>query len=377
MFKLPNRQNSFYADTGRPILRPGAIGADVPRLGSPTGPVYTPGVAPATKTTEVKVTDPNASFTVLRKTKNPLLEAANIGALDRLNTDLTSNAKSLEDYSKKLVDLGRVNTANLAQENRTIDDIFNGTVANDLAGIRSRYAAAARRGVDSAIGAADAARKSMAAGNGMGGSSFFGRQAALLRSDASSRLAADLADRERADYGYVEGREGAALGARRRLGLDAASDILLPVQARDSMRNAELARLGQLGALDERNNFYGLDDGQSTTPYFPQYAPTPGYYPGSFPLNGMGGDTYVPRDYRPVAPAPRAPAGLSPAQARFNERERQRLRDFYTPREVSTDFQAPIGNGTLPDNFYDLTDSQQAEYTNMLNDAAYFQGNFE
>lgn len=300
-FNQPNRQANFWADTGKSMAAPTGQ-----TLGSPSGTSYTPGAgftfAPTTPTVA-----PGAGYSLLQQTKNPVLGLGQLSYLNKLGETSAANTKDLTDFTSRLKtfqpgQLGAVN-----QELSNITDVFSGKVGNDLAGIRDRYAQGARLATDNAIAAGNAARKSQAIGSGIGGSSYFGRQAAALQNEAGAKLAADLADRERADFGYVRGLQGSLLGRRDALANSYSGNALLPVQARGQILGSELGSLGQLGAMDLQNNIYGVTDNQSNQPFFPGSAPVSGYLPGGQIGGSVNGGNFftqpnVSRSYRPQLP---------------------------------------------------------------------------
>lgn len=368
-FSQPNAQAYRYADTGNEILRPGALSASTMRLGSSTGPAYQPGAPNSgfTLPTPVGVGGGSSDrYSMFKQIINPELQTPFAKQLGKLGQNETANALDLGKYTENLLSQSTKNLANLASEQSSIDDIYSGKIAGDLSGIRNRYGAAARQLTDQAVAAGDRARKLNAIGSGFGGSSYYNRDVVGARMGANAALAADLANRERADLGYDQGLRQANLGRRRELGLGVASDALLPLQARDAVTRSELGNLGGLSGLYQGNQYTAVLDNQQ--PYFPQYAPQSGYQPSNFnygtqPLHagrptgpvlapggsGLGGglQSLPNRSPRPSEPFwtgadwEQAPAPVSPAEA-----ERARLRSFYAspPQGDLGDFNSQFSN---------------------------------
>lgn len=386
------------------------------------------GFSPLLGGSSASVAKPNSSdrYNVLRKSKNPMLEALSNSNINRATAAGNANDSDLNSYIGQLGNMRSGNNANTAQEVGSVGDVFNGNLAGSLAatnqrykdavsktnvdaagnlkglrdqqqssgnalidklhddldqqlgaydtrtsgeisaedaarlGLRNQYAHAARGATDLAIAKADRANKAAQAQAAGGGSSYFARLGMGTRNEAETNLANQLAQRsledytatrgqrahltdtlanlrrsdtqdiygqrsslnnllaararedyghtlgvderlndtlannERSDIGYVRGQQNSLLGQRRNLANANASDLLLPITARNQSNesNARLASI--LGSNDLQNNFYGLDDGREDTPLFfgaQNYGRGRGYAPnfGSSVHDFMGG----------------------------------------------------------------------------------------
>lgn len=287
-FFQPNVGAQRWANTGT-LIRPAAGAPPTPftpmTIGSPTSPVSTaiqkfnPAPAPVNSTT-------SADFNLLRKTKNPLLESANSSLIGRLATTSSANQNELANFTAKLLQNQPGADAALNQETRSIEDVFSGKLAADLAGARDKYATGARQATQQAIADANAARKSASIGSGIGGGSYFNRQAIAAGIAPGAALAADLANRERQDIGAVRDAQGRLIGVRNKIATDAANNLLLPAQARAAMVGQDIQNLHGATSLDQANNFYGLADLNAPAPFNPANYPVGGMNSGGGSVSG-------------------------------------------------------------------------------------------
>lgn len=103
------------------------------------------------------VTDPNADFSVLNKTKNPSIAAAAANLQGTADTAQTQESKSFSDYLKEATDQAKQNSAQLTAD-RTTFNTAPGELSNDLAKINANFKTSADN-TDASIAAANAAYK--------------------------------------------------------------------------------------------------------------------------------------------------------------------------------------------------------------------------
>lgn len=95
---------------------------------------------------------------------------------------------------------------------------------------------------------------------------------------------------ERGDVQYVQDQAGRFIGVRRNQRNATATDALLPITARNSIQGMDLESAARLGAIDQSNNFYGIDDGTGDSLRYPRIPNYSLRRPASFPdAGGYGG----------------------------------------------------------------------------------------
>lgn len=201
----------------------------------------------------VKLIQPGTTSTV----RNPAAQAR-LGATLNDYSGAVGAAKtgSLTQFTKDFLDERTKQKAALGQEEDFIGKTFdpNGLEAN-LASIARNRSALGRQAAESAIRRAgrDASISRMVNG---GDASYLNRAYA----DQLGRILLDNAlkgsDMARENAMYVQGQRNAALGARRRLGMDYVNDAMLPFTTIAGAQATDLGNLGRIQDLENSNTLY-------------------------------------------------------------------------------------------------------------------------
>lgn len=204
-------------------------------------------------------------FRTLRNVKNSTIDTANSGLLSDLAASKGDTARSISDLSQRYSTTQPQVEANAAQEAASINDIYNGQFAKNLAAIRANRAQAMASASDRAIGYATRQRQNASMLRPGGGSSYFDRLALQQTGDINAKTAIDQADQEKQDYMAATNAQLSLAGRRNAITDATLQRILYPASLKAQALAQQTQELGGLTNIDNANDIYGVQKIQSET----------------------------------------------------------------------------------------------------------------
>lgn len=204
------------------------------------------------------------SPTVTSKVKSPVLQRGSNALIGDAGALRTSGQQTLDDYINQYLKQTKNAESNTAQEQSSLDQFYNGGMAQQLAALRNSRATAANAAADSAVAEALHGVKSSAVGGQGTGSSYEDRLAMGAVLPIRTNVALQNADLARGDLNYLTQNQIGLAGQRTAMGDALAGRALVPYGVQAGMLGQNLGFQGQLLNQDQLNHFYGLHQDPST-----------------------------------------------------------------------------------------------------------------
>ncbi len=263
-----------------------------------------------------KISGSEGRNVIQRVTKNPALEAFNLGSQKDYSTTKAQSEAGLDEYIKNFLAGTPAATANAAQETGAVNRYYNGDVERALAGLRTQHAAASDEALQRALGYATHAQN-LDRISGGGGDSSYNRQLALKTgADLSLNTLLQNLAQQRADEEYVRQNQLGLAGRRTAMADALAGRALVPGAARKAELGWSLGTIGNLLQNDQANNIYGLKYKPSAGEQFSQWQANDANdikeiasIASSVYGGGGGGGAAAPQSTTPVSGVSWAPSG--------------------------------------------------------------------
>lgn len=190
--------------------------------------------------------------------KNAAIGNANTNLLSDYTAGTAAGNQALADYTSRYMSGLPAATTRTGQEVGSIDQFYNGGMANQLAQLRTQRAKAMTDAATLAGQQAIASqnRSRVAGSGGMG--SYTQRMLLGALTPIRVQAALDNANQERSDLGYVTQNQLGLAGQRQGMADKLAAYGLQPEQTRTAMLGARQGLLSGITNIDQANTFYGL-----------------------------------------------------------------------------------------------------------------------
>ena len=204
------------------------------------------------------------TYSTLRLTKNPALEAFNLSNQSDYSKTHNEAAAGLDQYIKDFLAGNKAAGDRTGQEIGAVNRYYNGDVERQLADLRARSGQASQDALNRSLGYMTANQNRSAIG-GAGGDSSYNRQLGI-KTGADMSLATTMQNlaQQRADEEYMRQNQLGLAGRRTGMADTLAARDLVPGQQSMALQDWNTGAVGRLLSNDQSNNMYAAKYNKST-----------------------------------------------------------------------------------------------------------------